>query len=198
MVEALHRHLPDVGAEERARELGRARSGPRVRARPSTFSPWIRSSTSTSSVTYGWITCGHEEVVACTPRSPTRSARRCAPPRGSRARRADAARAPRSARSAAAAARCRSASRRARPSSAAARGRARTCSTMPGRRTFTTTSRPVVSKRRVDLGDRGRRERRLVDRREVLEADLAVDHLAQRAERQRRSVVDRASPSSST
>ena len=42
----------------------------------------------------------------------------------------------------------------------------------------------------VDLRDRCRRERRLVDPGEVLEPDLAVDHLAQRREGQRRHVVD--------
>ena len=129
-----------------------------------------------------------EQLVALD--KPARSARCCAPPRRSRAPRGGAPRAhPRAPRSAAAAP---SPSGRA-ISAAVERSTARstsTCSTIPGRRTLTTTSPAALQQRAMRLRDRRCRQRLGIDAREHVVAEVRADDRVDVGERHGRHLVD--------
>ena len=159
VVDALDGHLADVGAEELARELGGALRAEPVRV--VTFSPSIRSSTSTRSVTYGRITCGHDELLVLRdePRDQLGVVRLLLEVELAAEVRFELFRERRRAGAAAPSREWRSSSFAVERSSSRSSS---TCSSIPGRRTLTTTSRPS-SAALVHLRDRRGGERLGID-----------------------------------
>ena len=150
-----------------------ARSGPSPCA-SSTFTPSIRSSTSTRSVTYGRITSGTTSSSCSSTSRLITSALWASSTRSSSSRRC-ASSSSVSASSWSSCAVCEWPS----SSFAVERSTSRsssTCSTIPGRRTLTTTRRPVFSSAAMDLGDRRGGERLGLDLGERLEPELLRDH----------------------